>query len=1044
MNLPRFGVRNPVPVNLLMWAIIVAGAFAWRSLVRELLPNFEPEQAVISVAYPGATPEEVEKAVVLPIEREIEGVEGVDEVSSEVLEGVAAVRVEMERDANRDRVVAELRNRMDRVRPDLPDGAEEPEISELRPFLPVISVMVVGDVPEERLADVVEDVRRELLDLPEITEVTVSGVRDREIWIELRPERLEEEGLTFAEVGRVVAAQNVDLPGGQVEGARGNVRVRTVGERDRARELERLVVRARPDGTALRLGDVATVRDTFEDTVERGRFGGRRAANVTVFKTPEQDAVTIAERVKAYVAERPTRLGGALELRPYSDLSRFVVQRLDLMISNAKWGFLLVCLCLALFLDLRVAFWTAVGLPVAFLGTFVVMKLMGQSVNMISLFGLIIVLGLIVDDAIVIGENVFTRIRSGMPPMRAAVRGASEVALPVIAAVTTTIVAFAPLAFLEGRFGAFLGQLPQVAIAALSVSLVEALLILPAHLAHVRTGPPLFPRLAALGVRIAAVRARVMEELVPDALERLLRFVLRVRYVALAVVTAGLLLTVGLVRGGIVPFVLFQDLDAENVTVDIELAAGSPVERTEETVALVERVLLAQPEVATVYSVVGTSFSERGRESAADPATVGQIQIELLPSDERDERGMRRSRDVVADARARTAGLPGVVKLNFLERAGGPVGADIEVRVRGEDLAVLEAAVDEVRDTLAGYDGVHEIEDDLRRGKLEARLALRPGARALGLSTRDVALETRHALFGFEAQDIQQPDGEVTVRAVLPESARSSLADLGRLRVATPTGARVPLEEAATLDTGRGYAALARVDGRRAVTVKASVDEAVANVKDVTESVGAALADLGRRHPGVSVSFEGRQKETRESLSSLRWGFPAALLMIYAILAAVFRSYVQPLLVMTAIPFGLAGAVIGHAVWGLPIGLLSMIGAVALTGIVVNDSLILVDFVNRREAGADVPVEEAVVAAARARVRAILLTSLTTVAGLAPLVGERSFQAQFLVPMAISLTFGLSLATFTTLVLLPTLYVVLDDVRGVLRRVFTAPVPTRA
>jgi len=1039
INLPRLGVRNPVPANLLMWAIVVAGAVSWLTLVREVLPTFEPEQAIIQIAYPGATPEEVEKAIALPVEREIEGLAGVDEINTEVFEGVCVIRIEMEQGADRDRVTNDLRNEMDRVRSDLPDGAEEPEITALRPFMPVISVMVHGDVPEERLREAVERVRQDLVDLREVSEVTVSGVRDREIWAEILPEKLQEEGLTFEDVGRAVAAVNLDLPGGQLESARGNIRVRTTGESDRAAEIERLVIRADTDGTVIRLGDVAIVRETFEDKIEKGRFQGQRAANITVFKTPEQDAIEIAELVKAYVEANPKQVGGAISLTTYGDLSRFVVQRLDLMLRNAKAGFLLVCICLALFLDLRVAFWTAIGLPVAFLGTFVVMKVMGQTVNLISLFGLIIVLGLIVDDAIVIGENVFTKIRAGMPPARAAVRGAGEVALPVLAAVTTTIVAFAPLSFLEGRFGAFLGQLPKVAIAALSVSLVESLIILPAHLGHqrVRQGPPRFPQLAAFGHAVNESRARWMEQRLPDLLEIAVRYVVRWRYVALTVLASGLLLIVGLVRGGIVPFVLFQELDAENVTVDLEMAAGTPVEDTEATLAFIERELGATPEVSTAFTVIGASFSERGRETAADPSTVGQIQIELVASDDRQAAGLRSSRQVVNDLRERTEGLPGVVKLSFRERSGGPGGPDVEVELRGEDLAVLRAAADHARSVLETFAGVYEIEDNLRTGKLEARLSLRDGARALGLTTRDLALQTRHALFGFEAQDLQHEDGEVTVRVVLPEGARRSLSDLNRLRIATPSGARVPLGEVADLETGRGFAALARRGGKRSVVVTATVDDARANVSDVTEKMQTELADLGARFPGVTVSFEGRQAETREAFSSLHTGFPAALLLIYAILATIFRSYMQPLLVMTAIPFALAGAVVGHAVMGYPLGLLSMIGSVALTGIVVNDSLILVDFVNRHRREDGQRTVEAVVGGARARMRAILLTSVTTIAGLAPIMLETSFQAQFLIPMAISITFGLSFATVTTLVILPTFYIVAEDLRASLRWLFT-------
>ena len=408
-----------------------------------------------------------------------------------------------------------------------------------------------------------------------------------------------------------------------------------------------------------------------------------------------------------------------------------------------------------------------------------------------------------------------------------------------------------------------------------------------------------------------------------------------------------------------------------------------------------------------------------------------------MPSDERQARGLRTSAEVVSHVREITHGLAGVVKLTFRERSGGPAGADIEVRVRGEDLPDLERAVDHVRAVLGAYDGVVEIEDDLRRGKLEARLTLRDEARSLGLTTRELAVQTRHALFGFEAQDLQETDGEVTVRVVLPQSARRTLADLGRLRIATPSGARVPLEEVADLETTRGYAALARVDGRRAVTVTASVDESKANVRDVTADLQASLSDLPARFPGTSLTFEGRQKETREALSFLPVGFAVALLLIYAILAAIFRSYMQPVLVMTAIPFALAGAVVGHALMGYPLGLLSMIGSVALTGIVVNDSLILVDFVNRHRREFGVRTADAVVYGARARMRAILLTTVTTVAGLAPIMGETSFQAQFLIPMAIAITFGLTFATISTLLVLPTFYLVAEDVRASLRWLVT-------
>lgn len=1039
MSLPAFGVKNPIFVNLLMWATILGGVFYWNTLVREFFPNSEPEQVIVSVAYPGATPDEVEEAVTIPLEREIENLEGLEEISAEVLEGVTALRLTLETGADRSRFLDDLRAEVDRVEGDLPEGSLDPVITELRPFFPVISVIVYGDVAETQLREAALEVRDDLVALPQISEVTISGIREREILIETAPELLEEHALTFGDVGRAVAAGNLDLPGGQLEGERGNVRIRTTGEEERAVALESLVVRGSADGAIVRLSDVAQVREGFEDKIEKGRWeGGVPAVTISVLKTPEQDAIDIATAIKTYVAERPAILDGAVQLDLTNDLSKFIEQRLDLMLRNAKSGLLLVTLCLFIFLTFRVAFWVALGLPVAFLGTFVLMHLLGASINLISLFGLIIVLGLIVDDAIVIGENVFTKIREGMPPAQAAIEGTNEVALPVLAAVLTTVIAFLPLAYIGGRIGTFLGVLPIVVIAALTVSLVEAYIILPGHLGHVAPDRPEAERspLRRKWDAFQEWKNGALERNLTGALERLLRFTLHWRYVALAGAFAVLVATLGLVAGGIVPFRLLQDTGAETIQVELEMAAGTPEERTAEVISQLEQLVRKDREVESVFAVIGTSFTDRGRESAADPATVGQLTVQLTPADEREEIGERQSAELVTEWRRATAELTGVRKLTIAERAGGPGGADLEIRVRGEDIPTLERAMDYVRETVGSFDGVTEIEDDLRSGKLEARVRLLDSARALGLTTRDVASELRNAFFGFEAQDLQEEDGEVTVRVVLPEAARSSLSDLQRLRISTPGGGRLPLSEIVALDFDRGAASIARVDGQRAVTLKGEVNETVANVQNLTTKLQAEFADIGTRFPGVSVSFEGRKKETAESLGSLAIGFPVAMLAIYGLLAVLFRSYYQPFVVMIAIPFAIVGAVLGHLVMGFPLTLLSMIGIVALAGIVVNDSLILVDFVNRRRRGG-MPLIEAIVDGAKSRLRAILLTSITTVAGIAPLMFETSFQAQFLIPMAISIAFGLAFATGLTLVLLPTVYLVVEDLKGCLRWVWT-------
>ena len=580
MNLARFSVRNPVTANLLMIAILVGGGWSAFQIRKEMFPTIDPEAISVTVAYPGATPEEVERLVARRIEREVESIEDVDEITSQVFEGLVSVGIVMDEGADLDRALSDVRSAMDNVRPDLPDGAEEPEIRQLRPILPVIGVVVRGDVSEANLREAARRVRDDLEDATSTSEITIAGIRDREIWIEVRPEMLEKHRLTFEEVGRVLAGSNLDLPAGQLKSSSGNIRVRTLGERNRAPEIADILVKSLPGGATIRLGDIAVVRETFEDRVERGRSRGMRAALVTVFKTPEEDAVELAQSVKAYVAAGETPFGEAIELETTRDLSRFISQRLDLMVRNAHIGLALVMITLALFLEFRVAIWVAVGLTVSFLGTFLLMSQLGATINLISMFGLIVVLGLLVDDAIVVAENVYSKHRLGLPPDEAAIQGTSEVAGPVTAAVATTIAVFLPLAFLTGRVGTFLAVLPVVVICALSVSLFEAFIVLPNHLAHARKkrGRGWFGRLQ---FKISAIRRLVLEHWLRNFFARTLAIALRWRYVTVACLLGLALVAAGLVRGGHVPFVLLGSTDAETILVDLEMAPGTSEEETD-------------------------------------------------------------------------------------------------------------------------------------------------------------------------------------------------------------------------------------------------------------------------------------------------------------------------------------------------------------------------------------------------------------------------------------------------------------------------------
>ena len=1032
MNLARFSVRNPVTANLFMWAVIVGGLYAGFNLRREMFPNVDPEAIAVTVRYPGATPEEVERLVARRIEREMKGIEDVDETISNVYEGLVTVLIKLNDGADIDRALADVRSGVDNVRPELPAEAEEPVIKQVRPTIPVIGIVAHGDVGEERIRQAIRKIRDDLEDLSHITDTIISGIRDREIWIEIRPEALEENGLSFEDVGRVLAGSNIDLPAGQLKSKTGNIRVRTLGERSRVDEIESIAVKSLPGGKSLLLADIATVKATYEDIVSGGRYQGEPAALVTVFKAPEDDAIRIAEAVKQYREDHPTMFGGALKLSVTRDLSRFISQRLDLMLRNAGLGLALVIVVLAVFLEFRIAFWVAIGLSVSFLGTFLVMYMVDETLNLISMFGLIVVLGLLVDDAIVVAENVFARRRQGMAPADAAERGTNEVAGPVTAAVATTMVAFAPLAFLEGRLGAFLSVLPIVVVCALGVSLLEAFIVLPAHLGHTSDAPSSESWFGRMIARVTNARALIMEDRAPALFGRVLRTALHWRYVTVSIVFALLLISAGIFKGGLVKVTFLGSMDAETVEVNLEMAPGTSERETAEVLARLEKRIRTHAEVDTCFTVLGTVFRDGQATDVADPATVGQITVQMVAADTRSERGMRKTREVCDVLRRETRDISGVRSLRFTEQGGGPQGADVEVRLRSDNLKQVRAATDYVSERIGSYKGITEISDDLVEGKLELRYRLLPSAHTLGLTTRDVAAQVRHALFGFEVQDLQDEDEEVTVRVLLPESERTRIEDLGRLRMATPSGARVPLDEVARLETARGYATLTRVDSKRAFTVQATIDPTEANANELTTSLEEDLADLSTRFPAVGWSFEGQKADMAESMSGIVKGFGIAVLLIYVIVAILFKSYSQPLLVMAAIPISFLGVIFGHLIMGLDLTLLSMIGSVALAGVVVNDSLILVDLINRKRY-AGMPLNQAVREGSKGRLRAILLTSITTIAGLAPLMLEKSFQAQFLVPMAVSLVFGLAFATVLTLVFVPAMYLILEDVRRRLR-----------
>ena len=1096
MSLPRFSVRNRALVNMLMIVILVAGAGFSLSLVREMFPESRPDKLMISAVDPGVQPQEIEKAITIKIEEAVRDIEGVDKVDSTVGDGFTSTVLTLLNDVHDvDAVLQDVKTEVDAIQ-DFPEDLEQITVAKFVPKLPVISVAIYGSGDEPSLKRAARRMRDDLLLLPGVSDVRISGTRDDEISVEVRPEKLLEYDITFDEVAEAIRRADLDVSGGQLRGSRARVAVRTLGEKERGSELESLVVRSEPDGRQVRLSDVAVIRDQFVETDLKSYFNGKRSVNCTVYKTAAQDAIQIADEIKAYVKGKqhvpfdlygygaayekrwfvkPFALGaasiswlvGRINGRPdpmqvyeqsrrtpfdhnfqvalHTDLSRFVEGRLNLMLRNGFSGLILVLISLNLFLNWRIALWTAMGLPVAFLGTFMVMWFAGVTINLISLFGLIIVLGIIVDDAIVIGENIYRHIEAGMPPIRAAVVGAEEVMWPVTVAVTTTIAAFLPLFFIKGQIGDFMRQLPLVVISALSVSLLEALLILPAHLAHVKwkKRPVKRAAIASKSGRfklvdttlhvVGRLRAAGGHDRLVAVYERLLRLALRWRYVTVVTACGTLLIAFGLVAGGIVETTFIQKMDSETLICSLEMPVGTPAEQVHARLEEISDFVVAQPEtenvqmhVARQYDVTGT-----GALGVNDQSHLGQLIIELQAADIREQRGERSSEQLLAAFRRMTDVLPGVNSVAWQALNGGPGGKAIDIRVSGKDFNEILLVAGELKLLLRGYAGVSDLDDDFDTGKREVRLRLRPTARLTGITTAMLGNTVRSALFGREARRITRNREDVRIMVRFPERFRKNVHNIESMWIPTgpAAGARgwVPLGQVAELTEAESYNTIHRSQQQRSVTVFGDVDQEVANDSEILADVRRVFETrIQPKHAGVRIEFLGQAEERAKAFGSLKLAVMVSMLLIFLQLTGMFRSYYQPLVVMMAIPFGVQGAIIGHLVTGYPMTVLSGIGLVALTGIVVNDSLVLVDFINTLIRQGVSPFE-ANVRGSKLRLRAILLTTLTTVAGLTPLMFETSFQAKFLIPMAVTLTFGLMFATALTLVLVPSLNLIFFD-----------------
>jgi multidrug efflux pump subunit AcrB len=1030
-----------VAANLLMALLVIGGIVALPVIQQKSFPDVEIDIIQIGVPYLGAAPEEVEEGVCVRIEEEIQGIDGIDTITSTAAEGACGVAAELLSGYPVDRALTEIKNAVDAITT-FPEETEKPIVSHVSIRRNAIQIALSGNVSERSLKQLGEAVRDEISALPEVTQVDVTGTRRYEISIEVPEDSLRRHGLTFDDVVSAVRRGSLDRPGGSIKTKGGEVLLRTKGQAYTGEEFGRIVVLTREDGTRLLLRDVARVVDGFEEDEAYARFDGEPAVLVKVYRVGEQRVLDMVASVKEYVAE--ARLPEGVALTVWRDGSRSLRDRLDILIRNGRGGFILVFVLLALFLRLRLAFWVSIGVPIAFLGSLSLFPVLGISIDVISLFAFILVLGLLVDDAVVVGENVHRHQEKGDAPLDAAVRGTQEVAVPVIFGVLTTVAAFVPLILAPGYMGQIFSAIGMVVICCLLFSLIESQLVLPAHLGHMRIRPLEQPEagdrsIGARWRRLQAATAASLQRFATDVYRPLLERALEWRYATLAGGVAVLMVAVAIIASGTMKFSFFPPVPGDFVRARLTMPQGTPVAVTAEAVRELE--LAAQrvkadldaeyPGAGVVRHVLATIGSQAasgpGRGSSGSGSHRGEVVIELVGGDDRPIA----SRAIEQRWRDLTPSIVGAEELTYRSALFNP-GDPINVELQAGDVDMLGRAAEQLKQQLSGYPGVFDISDSFRDGKQEIKLSILASAEPLGLSLEDLARQVRQAFYGQEAQRIQRGRDDVRVMIRYPESDRRSLADLDNLRIRTPDGGEVPFYAVARAERGRGYASIKRRDRQRIINVTADVNRTMGNANEILADLQAGfLPQLTAEHPGLRYALEGVQRDQSETLAGLITNYAVALLAIYALLAVPLRSYLQPLIIMAVIPFGLVGAVAGHLLLRMNLSMMSVFGVVALSGVVVNTSLVMVHYVNELRAQGK-PLTDAVRDAGVARFRPIVLTSITTFAGLTPLLLERSLSAQFLIPMATSLGFGVLFAAVITLILVPSSYIILEDLKRAL------------
>ncbi len=1045
----RWFINNSVAANLFMLLILVAGALTLPKLKIEVFPDIEVDAISISVVYPGASPQDVEEGICSRIEEQLQGLKGIKRITSSAAENVGVTTVEILPGENVNEMQDRINTQID-VIDTFPADAEQPIIQNLTRISDVITVAVYGDIDEESLVNVVDQIKDEIDALPEVSLSKIIGTKPREISIEISELTLKKHQLTMDQVATAINLYSMDIPGGVIETNVGEILIRSKGQEYDQEGFSEIPVISHADGSNLLLGDIAKIKDGFAKVDLSQKFNGKSSILIRVYRVGDQNALDISRSVKEYIDNLAAELPQGVYATTWADEASILRDRIGLLTKNAYLGLMLVVLVLALFLKPKLAFWVSLGIPISFLGGFWLMPVFDLSINMLSLFSFILVLGIVVDDAIVVGENVFLWRERGLSAKDAAIRGAAQVAVPVMVAILTTMTTFSPMLAVAGNVGQVWRIIPLVTIMVLVFSLIESLIILPSHLAHIpENDSSRFPWLNAISRGWERVQNKIkagLDWFIQHKYKPLLSWTIQHQGITLTSALGVFFLTVGLLAGGWVKFVFFPPLEADMVNATIAYPDGAPIEQSKAGLRIIGAVaeklkqqLAEEFEGQDIFiNVLATAGNQPVKNRSSQGPIGGRVYkgahlaeyaIELSPGEVRPISAM----EIARRWRAMTPPLTGAKEVVFsadLFSAGDPINIQL-VSQSMDDLNVVSTLLQK---KLSEYPGVIDIKDSFSLGKEEIKLTLRPEAKHYGITMANVASQVRQAFFGLEVQNFQRGRNEVKVFVRYPEQERKTIQNLEGLLVRNNQGVEVPLRQVANMEFTQGYSSISRVDRQRAVNVTANVDISKTTSNEVLASVSQVeLPNILRNFPSVRFSLEGEQREQNDSLGSIFKNFIFAMLIVYTLLAIPFRSYIQPLVIMGAIPFGLTGAVIGHIIMGQHLTVLSLIGSVALAGVVVNDGLILVDFINRYRAEGH-SVTEAVLAAGPRRFRPILLTSLTTFFGLFPLLMEKSVQAQFLIPIAISLAYGILFATVITLIIVPSAYLFVDNLKNKLMR----------